>query len=67
MAFIKIDGVTLEYDLWSNGKMVLGAAVLTKSDSAIAANEKMLDALSKKAAEQAAAAAKGPPPTKVPR
>jgi hypothetical protein len=61
------DGVTLEYDLWSNGKMVLGAAVLTKSDSAIAANEKLLDAMSKKAAEQAAAAAKGPPPTKVPR
>jgi hypothetical protein len=61
------DGMTLEYDLWSNGKMVLGAAVLTKSDSAAAANEKMLDALSKKAAERAAAAAKGPPPTKVPR
>lgn len=61
------DGVTLEYDLWSNGKLVLGAAVLTKSDSAVAANEKLLDAMSKKAAEQAAAAAKGPPPTKVPR
>jgi hypothetical protein len=60
------DGVTLEYDLWSNDKLVLGAAVLTKSDSAAAKNEKMLDEMAKKAAEQAKLAAKSKP-TKVPR
>jgi hypothetical protein len=47
------DGMTLEYDLWSNGNLVLGAAVLTKSASAAAKNEKMLDEMAKKAAEQA--------------
>lgn len=60
------DGVTLEYDLWSNDKLVLGAAVLTKSESAAAANEKVLDALAKKAEERAKLAAKSRP-TKVPR
>jgi len=25
------DGMTLEYDLWSNGKLVLGAAVLARA------------------------------------
>jgi hypothetical protein len=60
------DGVTLEYDLWSNDKLVLGAAVLTKSDSAAAKNEKMLEEMAKKAAEQAKLAAKSKP-TKVPR
>lgn len=60
------DGVTLEYDLWSNGKLILGAAVLTKSDSAAANNQKILDEMSKKAAEEAKLAAKSKP-TKVPR
>lgn len=60
------DGVTLEYDLWSNGKLVLGAAVLTKSDTAAANNEKVMDQMAKKAAEQAKLAAKSRP-TKVPR
>ena len=60
------DGMTLEYDLWSNGKLVLGAAILTKSATASAATEKMLDALSKKAVEDAKKAALTPA-TKVPR
>jgi hypothetical protein len=60
------DGMTLEYDLWSNGKLVLGAAVLTKSDSAAANNEKVLEELAKRAAEKAKLAAKSKP-TKVPR
>jgi hypothetical protein len=60
------DGVTLEYDMWSNGKLVLGAAVLTKSDTAAANNEKVLDELAKKAAERAKAAGKTRPTT-VPR
>jgi hypothetical protein len=60
------DGMTLEYDLWSNGKLVLGAAVLTKSDSAAANNEKVLDELAKRAAEKAKLAAQSKP-TKVPR
>jgi hypothetical protein len=60
------DGITLEYDLWSNGKLVLGAAILTKSATAAAATEKVLDALSKKAAEDAKKAAQTPA-TKVPR
>lgn len=58
------DGVTLEYDLWSNGKLVLGAAVLTKSASAAAVNEKVLDELAKKAAEDAKLAAKTRPTTR---
>lgn len=60
------DGITLEYDLWSNDKLVLGAAILTKSASAAAATEKVLDEMAKKAAEQAKLAAKSKP-TKVPR
>ncbi len=60
------DGITLEYDLWSNGKLVLGAAILTKSATAAAATEKVLDAMSKKAAEDAKKAALTPA-TKVPR
>ena len=60
------DGMTLEYDLWSNGKLVLGAAVLTKSDSAAANNEKVMDELAKRAAEKAKLATKAPP-IKVPR
>lgn len=58
------DGVTLEYDLWSNGKLVLGAAVLTKSASAAAKNEKVMDELAKKAAEEAKLAAKTKPTTR---
>jgi hypothetical protein len=58
------DGVTLEYDLWSNDKLVLGAAILTKSASAAAANEKVMDDLAKKAAEQAKLAAKTKPTTR---
>lgn len=60
------DGITLEYDAWSNGKLVLGAAILTKSDTAAAANEKAEQARRKAAAE----AAKGKPkvrPTTVPK
>jgi hypothetical protein len=60
------DGVTLEYDLWSNDKLVLGAAILTKSDSAAANNEKVLSEMAKKAAEQAQLAGKSRP-TAVPR
>ena len=59
------DGLTLEYDRWSNGNLVLGAAILTKSATAAAATEKMLDDMAKKAAEQAKLAAKIRP-TKVP-
>jgi hypothetical protein len=60
------DGLTLEYDRWSNGKLVLGAAILTKSATAAAATQKALDDLAAKAAEQARLAAKTRP-TKVPR
>ena len=60
------DGITLEYDAWSNGNLVLGAIVLTKSDSAAAASEKAEQERRKAAAE----AAKGKPkvrPTTVPK
>jgi hypothetical protein len=60
------DGVTLEYDLWSNGKLVLGAAVLTKSATAAAANDKIVAAMEKRAAE-AAERGKQIKPTRVPR
>lgn len=60
------DGITLEYDLWSNGNLVLGAAILTKSDSAAAANEKTIAAMEKRAAEAAERAAKTKP-TRIPR
>lgn len=60
------DGMTLEYDLWSNGKLVLGAVVLTKSDSAAAANEKALAELAKRASE-AAERARKVAPTRTPR
>ena len=59
-------GITLEYDRWSNDKLVLGAAILTKNAAAAAANEKVLDEMAKKAAELAKLAAKSPA-TKVPR
>ena len=60
------DGITLEYDRWSNGNLVLGAAVLTKSATAAAANEKRLAAVEKRAAE-AAERGKRVKPTLVPR
>jgi hypothetical protein len=60
------DGLTLEYDRWSNNNLVLGAAILTKSATAAAATEKQLDALNKKAAE-AAERAKQVRPTREPR
>lgn len=60
------DGLTLEYDRWSNDKLVLGAAILTKSATAAANTEKVLDAMNKKAAA-AAERAKLVPATKVPR
>jgi hypothetical protein len=52
------DGVTLEYDEWSNGKLVLGAMILTKSDSAALANEKAEAERAKRAAERAKEKAK---------
>ena len=60
------DGLTLEYDRWSNDKLVLGAAILTKSATASANTDKILDAMNKKAA-QAAESAKRVRPTKEPR
>jgi hypothetical protein len=45
------DGITLEYDAWSTGSLVLGAAVLTKSPTAAAASEKAEAERAKKAAE----------------
>jgi hypothetical protein len=47
------DGMTLEYDAWSNGKLVLGAVVLTKSETAAQATEKALQARRKAAVEAA--------------
>jgi hypothetical protein len=55
------DGITLEYDRWSNGNLVLGAAIITKSDTAAAATEKAEAAR----VERAAAAAKNPRKTRV--
>ncbi|RYZ07284.1 MAG: hypothetical protein EOO73_13045 [Myxococcales bacterium] len=54
------DGVVLEYDRWSNGKLVLGAATLFKSDTAAARNAKIMDDMQKRAAEAAAAGKKVP-------
>jgi len=64
------DGVTLEYDLWSSGKLVLGAAILTKSETAAVANAKAEKERQRLAAEEAKRKAKRgkvPPPTKDPR
>lgn len=65
------DGMTLEYDLWSNGKLVLGAAILTKSETAAAANAKAEQERRKLAVEAAKKKAKDkrkiPPPTTNPR
>jgi hypothetical protein len=62
------DGLTLEYDAWSNGKLVLGAAILTKSETAAAANEKAIAEIEKAAAERAKNQPKATtPPTRDPR
>jgi hypothetical protein len=58
------DGVTLEYDLWSNGKLILGAAILTKSATAAAKNDKLMDELTKKAQADAELAKKTRPTIK---
>lgn len=60
------DGAALEYDLWSNGKLVLGAVVLTKSATAAAANAKLEAELAKRAAELSELKKKTPP-TREPR
>jgi len=60
------DGMVLEYDRWSNGNLVLGAVVLTKSATAAAKTEQLLDGLNKQAAEDAERAKKVRP-TRVPR
>jgi hypothetical protein len=64
------DGVTLEYDLWSSGKLVLGAAILTKSQTAAAKNaeaDKERQRLAAEDAKKKAKRGKVPPPTVVPR
>jgi hypothetical protein len=62
------DGITLEYDAWSNGKLVLGAAILTKSESAAIANEKAEAERTKRAAELEKLKPKvKTPPTRDPR
>jgi hypothetical protein len=62
------DGVTFEYDEWSNGKLVLGAVILTKSESAALANEKAEAERAKRAAELAKLKPKvTTPPTRDPR
>lgn len=60
------DGMTLEYDRWSNGNLVLGAVVLTKSETAAAANAKAEQERMKRAAEAAKRAAQSRP-TREPR
>lgn len=60
------DGVVLEYDLWSSGNLILGAATLTKSDTAAAANQKVMAKMQKQA-EEAAERAKKTKPTRIPR
>jgi len=60
------DGITLEYDRWSNGNLLLGAAILTKSESAVAKNEQIIADMEKRAKE-AAERAKLTPPTRIPR
>jgi hypothetical protein len=62
------DGITLEYDAWSNGSLVLGAAVLTKSETAAAASAKAEAERRKKAAEKVAPLPKDSTlPTRPPR
>lgn len=62
------DGVAFEYDQWSNGKLVLGAMILTKSESAALANDKAEAERAKRAAELAKLKPKvTTPPTRDPR
>ena len=61
------DGMVLEYDRWSNGKLVLGAVILTKSDTAAAANDKADAERAARAAEAAKNRPKTTGPTRVPR
>jgi hypothetical protein len=60
------DGVTFEYDRWSNGNLVLGAATITKSDTAAAKTAEREKVLAERAA-QAAAEARRTRPTVKPR
>jgi hypothetical protein len=60
------DGVVLEYDRWSNGKLVLGAAIITKSETAAKRNEETMAKLQKHA-KDVAEAGKGVPPITRPR
>ncbi len=60
------DGVVLEYDLWSNGKLVLGAATITKSETAVARNAKIMEDMQKRA-EAAAEGGKKVPKITRPR
>ncbi len=53
------DGITLEYDAWSTGNLVLGAVVLTKSPAAAAASEKAEAERAKQAAEKVTPLPKG--------
>jgi hypothetical protein len=55
------DGMTLEYDRWSNGNLVLGAAILTKSATAAAANKVAEEARYKQALAAKEAAPKSKP------
>lgn len=54
------DGVVLEYDRWSNGKLVLGAAIITKSDTAAKRNEEKMAEMQKRAEEVAEGAKRVP-------
>lgn len=54
------DGVVLEYDRWSSGRLVLGAATITKSATAAARNAQKMDEMQKRAEEVAEAGKKVP-------
>lgn len=58
------DGVVLEYDRWSNGKLVLGAATIVKSDTAAARNTKLMNDLQKRDAQAAEGGKKAPTNTR---
>ncbi len=62
------DGITVEYDAWSNGQLVLGAAIISKSATAAAANERAEQERARRAAEAAKQRPKSKtPPTTDPR
>lgn len=54
------DGVVLEYDRWSSGRLVLGAATITKSETAAKRNAQKMDEMQKQAEEVAEAGKKVP-------